>query len=149
MNLLKCQTRGKRSRTNLIKVSEDMSYCLFLAPRETCPLTASPLEVSAVEHVHIILAEISHFQEFITLVLRQTNGMHSPYFKESFQNFNAEKFSIGLLANSNKLIISEEWWLLCSLRYIIQSGRGKKALDFETFSVPFRSESASPIVQDH
>ena len=57
-----------------------------------------------VEHVHIILAEISHFQEFITLVLRQMNGMHSPYFKAFYQNFNAEKFSIGLLANSNKAV---------------------------------------------
>ena len=57
-----------------------------------------------VEHFHIILAEISHFQEFITLVLRQTKGMHSPYFKAFFQNFNAEKFSIGLLANSNKAV---------------------------------------------
>ena len=57
-----------------------------------------------VEHVHVILAEISHFQEFITLVLRQTNGMHSPYFKAFFQDFNAEKFSIGLLAKSNKAV---------------------------------------------
>ena len=57
-----------------------------------------------VEHVHIILAEISHFQEFITLVLLQTNGMHSRYFKAFSQNFNTEKFSIGLLANSNKAV---------------------------------------------
>ena len=75
-----------------------------MSPRKTGPLTASPLELSAVEHVHIILAEISHFQDFITLVLRQTNGMHSPYFKAFFQNFNAEKFSMGLFANSNKAL---------------------------------------------
>ena len=83
-----------------------MSYCLFLAqcPPEKLALSLPPFKLSVVENVHIFVAEISHFQEFITLVLRLTNGMHSPYFKAFFQSFNAEKLSLSLPSNSNKAV---------------------------------------------
>ena len=68
--------------------------------KKTCRPTAFPWKLSVVAFSLRLLI----FQEFITLVLRQTNGMHSPYFKAFFQNFNAEKFSISLLANSNKAV---------------------------------------------